>query len=508
MRYLRLLPPLLSGLALSASFPDISAFFLAWVGLIPFLHFILEEEHRQMLAAGHLLFSFSYFGAILYWIPRVLVVYGGLSPAVAGLLFMLMISILSLFLAPFTFLLSWTAVRIGKGMALMCAPAFWIMTELVRNYWAVGGFPWAALGYSQIPYTVILQFADIGGVYLLSALIVAVNGALLALVRLKRIRMGAAVLALFTLVNLYGAYRLSWWSFPAGGVLRTGLLQGCVELAGSREYYAGKYFQDLARLFDRAVENRAALIILPESQNPFFYSEDFYFRTFWGDRARTAGAWILLNSAAFDKNDRSIYYNSAYLIAPSGESTYRYDKNHLVPFGEYLPMRSLLGKFARPLVREVSGFTAGREMVTGSIGEIRFGTLICYEGIFPELSREWVAQGALFLINITNDAWFGETAAAMQHLHMTALRAVENRRALVRAANTGYTALVTPLGRIRNRTNLFTEEVVVVDVPYSDYRTFYSYAGDWTAVVYIIVTFVIAARGGIGRWKEKEKRLD
>ena len=281
MLYVRLLLPLLSGLAISASFPGSSVYFLAWSGLIPFLYFCLTEKNRWILLIAHLVFSFAYFGGVLYWIPRVLVLYGGLNSFTAGILFLVMLSTLSLFLLPFTLLFHWTAYKGGAFFALLCAPGFWILTEIIRNYWAVSGFPWASLAYSQIPYQSIIQCTDIGGAYLLSFLIVLVNCALLALVWLQRIRFGAAILGVFLLFNLYGVYRISWWTVPTEGTVRVGLLQGCIDLAGTREYYAEKYYESLARLFDQATERGAAFVIIPEAQNPFFYSEDIYFRTFW-----------------------------------------------------------------------------------------------------------------------------------------------------------------------------------------------------------------------------------
>jgi apolipoprotein N-acyltransferase len=503
MKHFRLLLPVLSGLALSVSFPNFSVYFLAWLALIPFLYFCLTESSKWKLAFAHIAFSFFYFGGVLYWIPRVLIIYGGLGIPEAVILFIVMLFTLSFFLAPFTALVWWTKQNKGPISALLSAPAFWVLTEVARNYLAVGGFPWASLAYSQVPFQVVIQCVDIGGVYLLSFLIVLVNACFLALIWKQSFRFGVGVLGLFFLINLYGIYRIHGWTIPLDGTLRAGLLQGNIALAGTREYYAKKYYETLAKLYDQAAGSGSALVIIPEAQNPFFYSEDFYFRTFWGNKAKDSGSFILLNSAAFDQENRSIYYNSAYLIAPNGESTYRYDKNHLVPFGEYLPLQSILGKFAEPLVREVSSFSPGKDLSPGLLGEVLFGTLICYEGIFPEISREFVQKGSQILINITNDAWFGDTAAPEQHLQMAALRAVEFRRPLLRAANSGITTTVTPFGRIQNRTELFTETAVVADISYSSYRTIYSYLGDWLVISLIIVSTIAVNWDYFSKLKEK-----
>jgi apolipoprotein N-acyltransferase len=397
-----------------------------------------------------------------------------------------MLVLMSLFLLPFT-VLTHLAARKAQGLEVYCAPGFWLLTEVLRNYLLVNGFPWASLGYSQANYLWIVQISDLGGVYLLSFLIVVVNCSIYAVFRYRKLRYLAIVLSIFILANLYGAYRIHLWRQTETGNVRVGLVQGNISLAETDEYYAERYFEALPRFFQSAVEQGAQWIVFPEAQNPFVLERDFYFRTFWEKQVSRAGVYLLLNSAALDAENPAFYYNSAQLLGPSGKPVYRYDKVHLVPFGEYLPLKGLLG-FAGPLVKEVSGFKAGDQLEVGSIGDIQFATLICYEAIFPELSRGFVAKGAQILVNITNDAWFGKTAAPAQHLQMAQFRAIENRRTLLRAANSGFTGVVSPLGRLQQRTDLFREALVMADVRTYSTRTLFSVVGDRLSFGLIILT--------------------
>ncbi|MGW8181436.1 MAG: apolipoprotein N-acyltransferase, partial [bacterium] len=333
----------------------------------------------------------------------------------------------------------------------------------------------------------IVQIADVGGVYLVSFLIVVVNSSIYAIVRFRDLRFACSSLLLLLVANLYGAYRVYIWQPEGSYRVKAGLVQGNINLAENREYYAKMYFEELPRLAQQAAEKGAKWILLPEAQNPYIFEQDFYFKNFWSGQARKLGAFILFNSASIDKAARGIYYNSAYQLDPDGEVSYRYDKVHLVPFGEYLPFADWL-TFARPLVEEVSSFHPGSELRTGNVGELRFGTVICYEAIFPEISRDYVNLQAGILVNLTNDAWFGPTAAPKQHLQMAAFRAIENRKTLLRAANSGYSAVVSVRGEIDRQTSLFSQEIIVVDVEANSTKTPYSFLGNGLNIAIIMGT--------------------
>ena len=471
------LRPLVSGIGICLAFPGFSLYPLAWVALAPYLQFLLETRSRRRVLAGHLIFSSLYFGGVLYWIPRVLVEYGNLDWFTSALIFGLMILLLDLFLLPFS-LLTQTVARRCASIALWSAPGLWVLTELLRNYYTVNGFPWALLGQSQFSYRWIAQVADLSGVYLISFLVLLGNAALVAVLRTRSWRIPIVFGVCFAMANLYGFYRCHAWSPPTGPKLRVALVQPDVGLFRDREHYAKKYFDDLARHYRTAVREGVDWVIFPEAQNPYLFQSNSEFRAFWQRQVRTAGVPLLLNGTSIEPPPSTRYFNSAYLLEGRESVSYRYDKIHLVPFGEYVPMAEWLA-FATPLVQEVGGFHPGREFVLGRVSGVRFATLICFEGIFPELAREFVAGGAEILVNITNDTWYGSTAAPMQHFQFGAFRAIEQRRPLLRCANSGYSAHIDATGAVRRRTGLFEEGVLIDTVHSSSYRTVYSRVGEW-----------------------------
>lgn len=454
-----LLLPLVSAVALVVSFPDASFYPLAWCALVPYLYWLGFAPTWRRLLLGHAVFAFGFFGGVLYWIPRVLVVYGGLPWAIGVFALVLMVLLLAAMLLPFSWLSALAARRSPTTLALV-APGMWTLTELLRNYIPFGGFPWATLGYTQAELPWALQTADLGSVYFISFLVVLVNGALLLLIRRQAFPVAAAILACALGVNLYGAWRYWLWDPVPGPNVRVGIAQGNIDLKSDLEHYADKYFRVLPRLFDQAVAAGARWVLFPEAQNPYRLEHDFYFRQFWSSRLQTSGAFLLVNSAADAEGG---YYNSAYLLGPTGEIVHRYDKIHLVPFGEYLPLEGWWGP-GQALVAEVSGFLPGSRPGVAQAAGVTFSTLICYEAIFPELSRAAVRQGAQILVNITNDGWFGDSAAPSQHLQMARVRAVETRRPLLRAANSGYSAVISPKGVLELRTELFTEDLLTADI--------------------------------------------
>lgn len=481
-----------SGLALCLSFPDFSLFFLAWLALIPYLRFLLRRPSWTRTLLTHALFGVVYFGGVLYWIPHVLTVYGGFSWIAAVAVFSLLALMLTLFLLPFSLLTRWAAGR-SASAALSAAPGFWLLTEWLRNYWAVDGFPWASLGYSQHPVSTFIQVADLGGVYLVGFLVVLVNCALASLLEdSQRRKLPAIAAAVLVLVNVYGGWRLWIWEGPAQTPVRAALIQPNIEQNRGREYFARVYFMDLPAFYRQAYQLGAEWVIFPEAPNPFLFEADFYFTTFWSRLVKDHGVPALINGTFRDPGDGE-RYNSAFLLDRSGRISYRYDKIHLVPFGEYLPWGKVLG-FARPLVRGVIGFSPGQESRPGKVGEIPFGSLICYEAIFPELSRRAAAQGAGLLVNITNDSWFGRTAAPRQHLQMAAFRAVEQRKAVLRSANSGITAEIDLWGSIRQRLKLFEKGLLMAEAGANQYRTVYSWIGDWSNLLLIVISLLMAAR--------------
>jgi apolipoprotein N-acyltransferase len=251
-------------------------------------------------------------------------------------------------------------------------------------------------------------------------------------------------------------------------------------------------------LTQRAAAGGAKLVVWPESAVPFLFDEDAELAGLLQRLVQTTRTFLYFGNDDRERrgDGRGLIYVGAKLLSPAGEVLARYRKIQLVPFGEYVPLQALFtvgGRFAAKLVQEVSDFTPGTEAVTGRVDGHGIGGYICYEAIFPGLVRRFPAEGAELLVNVTNDAWYGTTSAPYQHLAMASVRAVENRRYMVRAANTGITAVVDPWGRVLERTRLFDTTVLVREVPFVDERTFYVRYGDVFALACVAATLVLLA---------------
>jgi apolipoprotein N-acyltransferase len=244
-----------------------------------------------------------------------------------------------------------------------------------------------------------------------------------------------------------------------------------------------------------AASSQPDLIVWPETATPFYFKTSTKLTRLVTETVRKANVPLLVGSPSAEgvKGNRT-YYNSAYMVSANGQATGRYDKVHLVPFGEYVPLKSLLS-FAGKMVAQVGDFSSGEK------GKTLFwrdklppvGVQICFEIIFPALSRSLVKNGAGLLVNLTNDAWFGKSAAAYQHFSMAVFRAIENRRSLVRCANTGISGVVDPAGRILGQTVLFEDAVVDQAVPILSGITMYTRFGDFLPISCLLVLGILTA---------------
>lgn len=499
-----LLQCVLSGVLLALSFPKLSLFPLAWVGLLPLLSFIVGCPTWKRLLLGHFIFGVSFFTVLLYWIPAVLSTFGGFPLLPAVLSNLLLAFFLTALLSPFS-LLTYGTTRVSPRLALLCAPGFWILPELVRSEYPFGGFPWGLLGYSQSPDLYLIQTADIGGVYLVSYLVVAVNCGLLLLLR-HRVRSALAGFGtLFVLAHLYGIYRVHVWEPRTGPPLKTALVQPEIALSGDLKRYRSDYYARLPGFYRRAVRAGAQWVIFPEAQNPFFFGTDRQYTNFWKEQVKNASVPLLFNSSQVGSVDPRRYFNGAFLLDSQGREAYQYHKMRLVPFGEYVPLGPLR-RFFQPLVKEVPEFVPGTEMTVGSVGETRFATLICFEAIFPSLSRRAVEAGAQVIVNITNDSWYGDTAAPYQHFEQATFRAIETRRPLLRAANTGITARIDPRGRVMERLEPFRRGLLITEVRGVSVRSIYSVGGEWLNISLVacsVLAWLLVSRARPGNGHRK-----
>ncbi|MEE9275636.1 MAG: apolipoprotein N-acyltransferase, partial [bacterium] len=495
---------ILSGLLLGSAYPPFRFEALVWISLVPLLWSLDRKRPHEAFALGFLMGLVSY-GIIIWWVKPTMVSYGNLSPWLAWFITLTLAAYLALYPGMFCYFI----VRISPGGGLpvfLIAGPLWVSLEVVRAYF-LSGFPWALLGYSQYRILPVIQVADLFGVYGVSFFIVAVNAALWHFFRHPhrapfRVIGGTALLAAFILG--YGYLRLHEVPREAGPAERpVGIVQGNINqsqkwspkaqasVVGAHE----KLTKRLGEEFRKKPNRVPPLIVWPEAAAPFIYGDQPFWQSRMRETARSAGAYLLFGTlSAVRTKEGPQLYNSAYLIGPSGEAYGRYDKLHLVPFGEYVPLGPLL-YFVKKLVPVIGTFAEGKKPRVFDVPGGKFGVLICFEAIFPRVVRRF--RDAQFLVNITNDAWFGRTAASEQHLSMVAMRAVEFRVPIVRAANSGISAFIDARGAIRGRSPLFVPwSRTGVIAPRRGGPTLYARTGDLFAFACLLLSLAafLAAR--------------
>jgi apolipoprotein N-acyltransferase len=434
---------------------------------------------RRDFALG-LLSGVVYFAGTVYWTGGVMARYGGLSWPVAAAVAGLLVAYLSLFPALFALAVGRVRRDAGAAVAVAVVPFLWVASEYGR-LGILDGFPWVLLGYSQVTVLPVAQVAAVTGVFGLSWILAAASaGVAWVAIGPSRTRWWPLAVIGVGLVVLagWGAWRISSGRLiEAGRPLDIGVVQANVsqddkwDPARSQAIY--QRYLDLTR---QVIDQGAALVLWPESATPFSFAQSAE-----GDQlrglARASGTAVLLGSDLWERGTTVGVYNAAFLVDSRGLTAGIYRKVQLVPFGEYVPFQPLLF-FATPLVQAVSDFKAGTEVNALPLEDGLISVAICYEVVYPALIREGVLNGSELLTTITNDAWFGRSSAASQHFAMASLRAIEQGRYLVRAANTGVSGVVDPYGRVLVQTELFVERTFVRNVRLLDELTPYARFGD------------------------------
>ena len=505
-----------SGLFLPLSFPKSDLGLLAWIALVP-LHWALDGKSKtQAFLIGWLSGTIAFTG-MMAWVVNTMNTYGKVPLVISYGIMLLLTIYLGLYVGLYSAGAVWFRTMIPR-YGLFVAPCLWVSLELIRTY-VLSGLPWGLLGYSQYRQIEIIQIADHMGVYGVSFLIVLVNVALAELLsRLRPLLRGfhparlpwelvAVAVLLVTLSWEYGRWTLS--GAPFSDIPRSSISVGVVQpnIDQAVKWDTAYREETLAR-FDRLTGElgRATdLVIWPEAATPFVFEREPVYQLQLIALANRAQAPILFGSPAlrFYPDRRPYLLNSAYLLSPDGQLLGRYDKHHLVPFGEYIPFKSSLLFFLDKLVEGIGDFEAGpgptiltltskpRAAAAGMAGTmprpVKFGVAICYEVIFPNLVRQFAANGAEFLVTVTNDAWFGRSSAPSQHFAMVVFRSVENHLAFARAANTGISGFIDPFGRIVEATPIFTEQAVQATMQVWHPDTFYSRYGDVFAYGCVII---------------------
>ena len=485
----------MSALGLALAFPRTDWWAMAWIVLTPLLVVALTRPPRAALGWGWL-HGTVFFLVLLRWLDHTFRTYSTIPWPVSWLPILTLAAYCGLYTGAVAAALAWITRRRSAGLALLAAPFLWVAGEWVRGR-LLGGFPWGTLGYSQHLRLPVIQVAELGGVHAVSLVVLAVNAAvagclLLAWRRaLLGVGLGAALLG-GTLA--FGYARLAEPTPP--GVVAVAIVQPSIEQPlkfdpEHAEVTRGIYLS----LTRRAAADRPDLIVWLETATPTPLGRDPGLVRALGDIARVAGSRFVVGSLDVGAGSPPVVRNSAFLLTEHGIAG-RYDKMHLVPFGEFVPLSGVIG-FVRGWAEFISELEPGRRAVVFPGPPAPFGVVICYEGIFPELVREFVRSGARLMVNLTNDAWFGRTSGPWQHLGMYPFRAVEHRTAIVRAANTGVSAFIAPTGQVLRRLDLGSRAVLLDSLPLRTGETLYTRLGEWLA--WLCLAVAAAALGAAAR---------
>ncbi len=496
----------LSGLIFVVVFPRFDWTWLVWIALVPLLLAVL---HEPRLRHGFLLGYFAgmiFFAGSCSWIVSVMEDYGGLDPWISAGILILFSGLFSLFFGWFGWI-ECAAARRSRLLAVALAPFLWVSLELGRAY-LFTGFPWDLLGYSVRPAG-LEQIASVTAVYGLSFLAAATSTlAVFALLNLRRA--SAWIVAAAWCVTLVVANQLLQPPAPGTEPQSAVLVQPNIPLSGLGldNWIPWRNPESLENLVQMSIEASRAdhppsgdspLIVWPEDPAPFYYNRDPVFRGAIETMAQKAHAYVVAGTVTFSGPGFTKPKNSAVVLDPSGRLLLQYDKIHLVPFGEYVPWWAFPGKIGK-ITSQVGDFLPGSKVRVATTPQGKVGVFICYEEIFPELVRSFAKDGAQVLVNISDDAWYGDSAAAFQHFEMARFRAIENHRFLLRDTNDGITAIIDPYGRVENRIPRHKLSVLKGGFSYLSRETFYTLHGDvfaWISVV--IAAGLVAAAFGSGR---------
>jgi apolipoprotein N-acyltransferase len=491
--------PLLSAVLFIASFPPFEFGLLGLVALAPLLLALRSARRPFLTGCGA---GWAAFTGVVWWVYYAMAHFGGIPPFVAAPLMLLMTAIMGAFWGLF----AWAHARLRRAVPrvpdIILVPVLWTAAEYLRGAIPDGEFPWAILGQSLYRHLPLIQIADFGGVWAASSLAALTAAGIASFVRDPRGRGWdagwkplAAALGVLVLCGSYGLFRLGQ---PAQGPsVRVAVVQGSVpqDLKWDRRFRE-ETFRTHEELTRAAAGAGAELVVWSESATAFVYQREPDYQRRLAELVKESGTPLLFGSPAYEnRGGRSSLRNRAYLLGPDGTVAGWQDKQQLVPFGEFVPWKRVLF-FAKPLVQAVGSFDPGERPQVLSVPGGRFGTLVCYEVIFPDLVRRFAGAGAEFLVNITNDAWYERSAASSQQFANLVFRAVENRRPIARSANTGISGFVDIHGRIISASELFVRGQYRATLALSRRATLYTRWGDWLprACTLIAIALLVVAR--------------
>jgi apolipoprotein N-acyltransferase len=515
-----------SGLLLVFAFPDWNLWSLGWVGTAPLIMGVVREQRFWRSLVLGMVTGTIFFAGSSHWVTYSMHNYGEVPLWLCYVILVVFSATLGMFTGLFAAALALSIKRFG-GWSLLAAPLVWAASEWLRL--EATGMGWNPLGYSQAFQPAVIQAARFGGVYLVSAIIVVPSTALVfAVVYLER-RRGIVVLTAAGVIAiaavLYGESLRP--AIDESGSVSVAVIQPNVPVDGPWDdpKFVDEMFSRHLSLSEQAIHANSKepnsgppgfpsqkttsidLVIWPESAMNFEYDRDPGLQRKLAEFTRRNAVYLLINTWGFSERSTEPQYNSAVLISPSGEKIAEYDKNALVPFGEYVPARSWIPFMSR--VKALAGdITPGSAVTLGEAAGAKIGPLICFETTRPDLARRMRLMGASALVQISNEAWFGPTSAARQMLTTAIFRAVENNIEVIRGTNSGLSARIDHYGIVRGETPMFetatrTWKIKTENEASADGLTFYTRHGDLFVIACVVVSVLLFLAATIAEWSNR-----
>ena len=491
---LKFFPPFLSGILLIAVFPEFNLEFFAWIALVPLFFAIKKSKDFKGSFLAGFITGIVFYAGILYWVSYTVHVYGDLPYYIAVFALLLLSGYLALYIA---FFAGFTKILISnfKRLGIILIPACWVFFEFLKST-LLTGFPWENLGFSQYLNIPFIQISNVIGAFGLSFIIVFVNYVIFHFIFSDKISKKQALVELisvciiFISVLTYGylnIYRTSAMISRKKPV-KVVMVQGNIGMFQKWKLTRKRTTSIYLKLTRKALSIHPKLVIWPETALPFILSlSPAYWNKVMNFVKKNRIDLIFGTIGVRFINSKPHYYNRDYMFTGSGRYSY-YDKHQLVPFGEYIPLRHRLPFLAHILKGAgIGNFTSGKKFKILKGGKLKAGSMICYEAYFDSLVRHFSKDGANFYVSITDDAWYGRTAAAYQDMSMTVFSAVENDRYVVRAGNSGISGIIAPTGKILEQTKIFKRTFIAGNIRLISRKTFFALYGNIFAYAAIAV---------------------
>lgn len=500
----------LSSIFFIISYPDYNNEFCAWIFLLPLFYAV---EGMSSLGCFYISWfsAFLAFSGAIYWVVNSMYMYGGISVYLSVFFLFLLAAYLALFTGCFFMIYRIVLTKSTPLAALAFSPFLWISLEYLRAH-LFTGFPWALAGYSQWKMLTLIQVADITGVYGISFLIVMFNSSLYYALFInserrteKTKKRGKAFLKRFSLLLLFSLIIILVLSYgndreknigkmiSEKETFTVGVVQGNIEQ--DLKWNDNEILSSVNRhiFLTKNILSKCSpeIIVWSETALPFSLERRKTYTDLINAFVKENNIVLLTGALGVTDNmNEELIYNSVFLINPQNGILGRYDKIHLVPFGEYIPLESLfrITAFDR-IIGSIGSFDRGDETKVFQYDNKNLSVVICYEIIFPDLVRRFASSGAQVIFNVTNDAWFGRSSAPEQHFSNAVFRAIENRKFIVRSANTGISGVVAPDGRVLKTTEIFEPETFCSKISLMEEVTFYSSYGD----IFVIICFLLTS---------------